>query len=275
MIPHGQQLIVNAVTFLAMDGDGDDSGVTSDRPQAGGRDPSSSSVQSSDAEYSSSDESFDSSDDYRSARPRKSEMTISISLLYRQIQLLYNASRNIRRPDIHDMYIPSASETQNASYIAEFDQISERTREWALDSGHPFERPIRAQYLVSRLAFANAKRRKQLRFWREHPGQPVRTDTEPAVSTGDQLAALVLLADTFSGAATPPAGTEVGFSGETKLVLIGAGESTGSSRTAGEPPTHGRGYLDLLDIHHPRPGRLAFDCPLCFSELEVDIQEWR
>ena len=268
MIPHGQQLIVNAVTFLAMDGDGDDSGVTSGQPQAVGQDRGRSRARSSNAKYSSNK--------HRVTRRKKREMTDEISFLYRQINLLYHASRNIRRPYIGDIYIPSALGARGTSYSAELDQISEKVREWALYRGHSSEKQIAAQYLVSRLAFANTRRRKQLRFWREHPGRPASVGTQPVASTREQLAALVLLADTFAGAATPPEGTERSFSGLAKLVLIGAGALSENSRTSGEPSTYGwEWYWNLMNIPYYRSGRLAFDCPLCFAELEVDILEWR
>lgn len=267
---------------MATDGGCDGTDVTPSKPSSVSQDSDSASTESSDTENPS--------DDNRSSRPRKNEMRRLVSVIYGQIQSLYKASLLLRRPDMHDTYLPSAPGSQIGPYIAHFDKddILGKMREWALDRGHRYEEPIDAQSLVSRLAIANTMRREQLRFWQNRPNRPPGIGAQPTVSAEGQLAS----SSRFHGAGfaqiQPPQtgselsaptisdGTKQGFSVATKSVPGGSETFSESPRTAYKPSPQERGwYSRLPDVPRPQPGRLTFDCPLCFSELDVGSMQQR
>lgn len=97
--------------------------VASGKPRSVSHDSDSSSDQTSDTECPS--------DDLRVRRPRKTEITRLVSVIYGQIRSLHKASLLLRRPEIHQMYIPPARWDQNVSYISPLDkdQISGKMKE--------------------------------------------------------------------------------------------------------------------------------------------------
>jgi hypothetical protein len=236
-----------------------------------------------------------SSDELRSPRPRKSEVQYLISVIFGHIRSLYKISLLLRRPAIHDKYIRSTPNDQALPHFASWDKahVSEKMGQWAMGEGFPYKEPIDpSNHLVSRLAAANTRRREQLKYWQKHPDRPTSISVQPAASDKQQSLAskdaeAILQNQTRSiesavprederKTATSSKNTKYSFSTVAKSELNDNETFSGRPKTVYEPSENSRGRpLRVPGVPCPPPESLTFDCPFCYSKLDVKTMQQR
>jgi hypothetical protein len=255
----------------------------------GSTDDEDGSTPSSDSE-SSSDEL-----DHGELKSKKSPVQYLLTLIFDHVRSLYKISVLLRRPAIHDKYIRSVSKDENISCFAywEKDHVAEKMTQWALDKDLRYEKPIGHDHpLAFRLAMANIRRREQLKHWQRHPDRPsiftaqasglpelltapaanlkVETRSQPDKKRSSFLEKIT------SNTATTGRETKQSFSTVAASILNDHETVTGRAKTEYALSAHGGGKtLRIPDIPEVPKNTLVFDCPYCFSKLEVNAMKNR
>jgi hypothetical protein len=215
-----------------------------------------------------------------------------LAIIVDHIQSLFQVSALLRRPTISDKYLRSVSkrtpsETESPFHPWDLAHIIEKRRfwinqqKWDLPAERDKAEDIPHQmmnYLCTRLATANVKRREQLDFWQTCPAQPSTTKlpnerigpnptaVPDPISTGQLLKKVA----PRSEISKPSHGTKQSFSTVAKSDLNDSATFSGRPRTEYASSSKGGKYVMRVP---PVPMILdespTFKCPYCSTTVDA------
>lgn len=225
------------------------------------------------------------SDETRSSR---SSLDTLLSVIFGQVQALYESSAILRRPAIPDRYIRSISkdETSISNIFGWWDRahVAEKVTQWYLDCGRKLEEPFEhGHYLCMRLAAGNTRRREQLRYWQRHPehGSSTTVIVNPRLPTLEEVqirhvhaeapAEMAAVEKAAEKSVALSRGTLQSFSTVAQSVLKDTATVSGRPKTTYAPSDHrpSAKELRLPDLPKPEAGELTVACPYCSTRLNV------
>jgi hypothetical protein len=229
-----------------------------------------------------------------------------LAIIVDHIQSLFQVSTLLRRPTISDKYPRSASKrttVENESAFLPWDlaHIAEKRRFWinqqkwhmpgdtdrAEDISHQM-----SDYICTRLAAANVRRREQLDFWQTHPAQPsiIKLPNEPirpkpAIALdSNPIGHLLKQVVTRSEISKPSHGTKQSFSTVAKSDLNDSATFSGRPRTEYVSSIKGEKYVLLLPPvrQYERLVNRGPHCPIagpdcliaCLGELFTPVRQY-
>ena len=222
-----------------------------------------------------------------------------------QIQLLYHLGILLRRPNAGRRYLKSGTApsfgSSNHSIVVlpeDISHVRENIRRWQ-DAQSRFEVPLEEEKEVSwediiqrneespdtegvdmavieRLALANARRRGQLLYWREHPDQVVSTYQIPISTTKPRITEAVAPGKRLLDAKSVKSTSTSLFSKDSMAMsdILGPANSKPESPSLAPRTTYcetimgGSHSTRVPDAPEESTQSVTFECPYCHLELD-------